>query len=290
MRIFVPSQVVLFICLVIGSVLPAQSQQNTPWVLWATAVGGPCWDSVYGLALGPGGDLYSAGAFEVTAFTNQVNGPKNVMLRFNSSGNVTASQAYNGAVPFAIAVDSQANYYLTGVITEPNILGTGHTDDFFLAKYSPEGVLNWIRTGGTLDATREHRSEGRAVALDSAGNVYVAGKSEGSAVFGDVSFSAGGGPLLCKYDSAGNLLWVKRADSAPNDLAYYGSASTLAIDSGGNVIVTGFLENGQADFGGTVVFASGPSGGDFFVAKYKTTGETQWAQVAYGGYGVAADK
>jgi hypothetical protein len=69
-----------------------------------------------------------------------------------------------------------------------------------------------------------------------------------------------------------------------------GYTQALAIDAGGNAIVTGGLNNGDVDFGGKMVSVAGPSDGDFFVAKYNASGEVQWVQVAYGGYGIAADK
>jgi hypothetical protein len=111
-------------------------------------------------------------------------------------------------------------------------------------------------------------------------------------VFGDIEFADGGGPLLCKYDSDGKLLWAKRADSEPvvtSPIVSYGGAGALAIDPSGNVIITGGF-SGQADFGHTNVVTTGPNNSDSFVARYKPDGEAQWVQVGSNGRRVAADR
>jgi hypothetical protein len=57
------------------------------------------------------------------------------------------------------------------------------------------------------------------------------------------------------------------------------------LDRDGNILVTGILLKGPADFGGTVVNVAGP-----YVAKYNAAGEVQWVRPGYGYRGVAADK
>jgi hypothetical protein len=70
-----------------------------------------------------------------------------------------------------------------------------------------------------------------------------------------------GGPdiLVAKYDSSGNHLWSK----------LFGNSNTqgvkgLAIDSQGNLVLTGLLF-GPTDFGGGPIIAGG--GEDTFIAK-----------------------
>jgi len=140
---------------------------------------------------------------------------------------------------------------------EGNVISVGYMDqtreylEFAAAKYSPTGVLLWLRT--------EHGFPGRydqafKVKVDSPGNVYVTGWSEGETTGYDY--------LTVKYDAAGDRLWSRRydgpahAEDCPTD---------LAVDGQGNVIVTGRSHGG-------------PTGFDYATVKYAPTGEELWTR------------
>jgi hypothetical protein len=256
-------------------VLPVQAEN--PYVHWATVMGGPGDDYTGGPVLAPSGELW--------VINGSWNGPS-ILRTLDTRGRIVREQTFHGAALGGIAFAANGDYYLTGTVTEPALFGFGHTNDFFLAKHAPAGGLIWVRTAGTPDYSPNWSSGGSDVAVDPAGNVYVTGSSRGPAVFGPTVFGDGGGPLLCKYDPAGNLLWVKR----PEDPTGAGGAGRLAVDQDGNVAITGFLSNGDVDFGGVVVTIDGPYGAYPFVAKYSATGQAQWAKNAHGGRGVAMDR
>jgi hypothetical protein len=129
-----------------------------------------------------------------------------------------------------------------------------------------------------------------AIAVDTAGNSYVAGTFQGFASFnsGAVSLSSAGKQVfLAKYNTAGAFIWAVQAVGSGNNEAH-----GVAVDPLGNVFVTGF-------FGGTATFPGAPPitavGGDMFLAKYEPTqGNCLWAVAAGGasndgGSGVAVD-
>ncbi len=68
----------------------------------------------------------------------------------------------------------------------------------------------------------------RAIAVDTVGNVYVAGNSAGT--------TSGNDYATIKYDASGNELWVRRYDgpAGTDDIA-----SDITVDIQGNVYVTG---------------------------------------------------
>lgn len=186
----------------------------------------------------------------------------------------------------AIAVDSRGNVYVTGSSFEYKSL-SGAT-----IKYGPRGKRKWVNTGfgsaiavdvtgnvyvaGMYDgwlrcsryATTKYSSAGdhkwtalypgpedflcggcRAIAVDASGNVYVTGYSYGSGTGYDYA--------TIKYDSAGNEKWVRRYDGPTNG---DDRAAAIALDSSGNVYVTGTSE------------------GDYATVKYDSAGETKWVR------------
>lgn len=251
-----------------------------PIVQWTTVAGGPGRDYPSGIALTPAGGLYLVGNFEQEVI-GRWNRPTKVLYKFDLSGTMIGSQASRGEAISAVAVDAQGNYYLTGYAWEGDRIDA---NAFHLAKYSSTGTLLWERNAGKPTSSTAHSSGGSSIALDVAGHVYVAGASSGPEIFGSTTFPAtAGGPLLCKYDQDGTLLWAKRAETG-------GGGGTIALDTNGDIVMTGFASNGQADFGGIVITINGPYGSYSYVAKYSATGFVKWAKAAHGGSGVAVDR
>src|SRR5207248_794868 len=106
--------------------------------------------------------------------------------------------------------------------------------------------------------------QANAIAVDSAGNVYVTGLSFGSATGFDYA--------TVKYDTNGNQLWVQRYNGPGNNTD---QANAIAVDSAGNVYVTGSS------------FGSGSSL-DYATIKYDTNGNQEWLQ-RYNGPGNGSD-
>jgi Beta-propeller repeat len=103
-----------------------------------------------------------------------------------------------------IALDSSGNIYVLGFSQNTNTnLG------YVTIKYAPNGTQVW---GSRYENTNYPTATPTGFALDTNNNVVVTGSA-----------------LTVKYDTNGNLLWT-----AP----YNGAA--IAMDSGGNSIVTGF--------------------------------------------------
>ena len=151
----------------------------------------------------------------------------------------------------ASAVDRWGNVYVTGYTSD-----TGTHQDYITIKYRPNGDTAWARTyngpGNDLDMAH-------AVAVDSAGNVFVTGQSQGSGTGGDFA--------TIKYDSLGTSLWVSRYNS-PNDTD--DRAYGIALDRTGDCYVTGWS-------------LSPVSGPDYLTVKYGPGGDTLWSRRYDGG-------
>ena len=144
-----------------------------------------------------------------------------------SQPNMVWEQRYNGPGnlqdnAYKIKCDNSGNIYITG-----GSIGSGTGYDFCTTKYSPTGSQIWIqRYNGPGNG------DDGSVSLDMDNNnfVYVTGSSLNSS--GNIDF------CTIKYDSSGNLIWMKRYDGGFDDIPV-----ALEADVSGNIYVTGSSEN-----------------------------------------------
>ncbi len=133
---------------------------------------------------------------------------------------------------------------------------------------------SWAKSGIGAKA-----DEGAHIATDSSGNLFATGwYSSPVLVFGnDTLLNSFGGQkfLLVKYDSVGNLLWV-RANSGTNDNS---AGNGVVTDKHGNAYVTGFFISPTVSFGTITLLNIGVAGtGNFFIVKYDSNGNVLWAK------------
>ena len=150
-----------------------------------------------------------------------------------------------------VAVDSSDNIYITGTSSGTNVFGasvtSGTTEDIFVVKLNSSGVVQWVYTAGGTG-----RDRGRKIALDSSGNIYVAGYYQNTVDFGGGNVTSNGSfdAFILKLNSSGTFQWVKSyGGSTGNDLG-----RDVVVDSNDNAIMLG-------TFRGTVNFDSGDGGG-----------------------------
>src|SRR5204862_1971023 len=102
---------------------------------------------------------------------------------------------------------------------------------------------------------------------------------------------AGSGPtvdgFVAEYSASGTPVFARGFGGDNSD-----SAESVAADSTGNVVVTGYQTSTSADYGGGQLSTRG--GRDIFVAKYSPSGGYLWAKTIGGtgvdtGSGVATD-
>lgn len=127
--------------------------------------------------------------------------------------------------------------------------------DIFVAVFSADGTLRLRRHPGT----REEDSRGR-VAIDTAGNVVVAGSTYGSLAKPNEGYVDG---FVVSYSSAGAVQWRRQPASRQTDWI-----NAVALDDAGAVVVAGQTDG----------WLAGPRTGpdDAFVVKYAAGGAEQW--------------
>ena len=168
--------------------------------------------------------------------------------------------------PTGIALDPAGNIYVSGDSQLPwgspiRPFSGGH--EAFVAKLTPDGNLLWSTF---LGGTGYDLAGGLAV--DSAGNVYVAGESDASWGMPLHPFSGRNDAFVAKLDADGALLWNAFYGGAGYD---EGSGIALDAESGAAIYITG---TSDAAWGVPVRSFSG--GNDAFVAKLNVDGSILW--------------
>ncbi len=221
-------------------------------------------DIASGIAVDTGGNVYVAGSEVGTV------GGLNIWIRkYDSAGNTVWTRTNNGPANSSdygrgIAVDSNSNVYVTGSEFVPV---EGY--NIWTRKYDSAGNTMWTRTH---NGPANDNDEGRSIAVDASGNVYVTGN--------EVVAGEGINIWIRKYDSAGNTVWTRTYDGLINNSDY---GRSIAVDSSSNVYVTGS------------VFVTG-EGFNIWIRKYDPAGNIVWTRSHNGvsnqsdhGYGITVD-
>ena len=170
------------------------------------------------------------------------------------------NDATNDSNPI-LTVDSAGNLY---VACEARHLDTQQSD-ILLIKYNAQGAIQWTRL---FNGTGNYHDIPSGIAVDSVGNVYISGYSWRGYVF------AGGTEYdytLLKYSPSGNLLWARyyNGPSSQTTAISDDKAYSLALDSSGNIYLTGFS---------SAVNPQGSVRYEIATVKFSADGVQQWAR------------
>ncbi len=246
---------------------------------WAVGGGGAKADKVRGLNVDREGNVFIAGecADEVNFGGTRHPGlglndffvakydPRGRLLWSKVGGGPQIDRAY------AVATDAQGNSYATGHFQGTSAAFDGHPVvgrgdyDLFVVSYDKDGGFRWVRPAGG-----KGYDYGHGVAVDSRGDVIVAGAVAGEATFGDVVVPNVDGSHLfvAKYHPDGALVWVKVATGKAS-----GSAHGVVVDGQDDIYIGG-LSAGVGAFGAQAL--SSPKGTSALVAKLDRDGRVLW--------------
>jgi hypothetical protein len=232
-------------------------------------VAGAATYSYGGVAVDSSGNVYVAGTTNGGLDGNTLTGVFDFFLvKYDSSGNKMGTAKQMGVAGrsthgYAVKVDANDNVYVAGPTSgglDGNSL-TG-TADFFLVKYDSSG--NKVGTAKQMGAVGAI-TEADGIAVDSSGNVYVAGYTtgglDGNALTEALNF------FLVKYDSSGNKVGMAKQLGVASTT--FSAKGGVAVDSSNNVYVTGDTTDGLD--GNTLIGTT-----DFFLMKYDSSGNKQW--------------
>jgi hypothetical protein len=270
-------------------------------VIWAKSagIGGSASGGDLGLSLSNDiyGNIYLSGIYKSSSITFGGNtlvnptggGPAAFIVRYDSLGNVHWAKSISGSIGadgWSSKADNLGNVYLTGDFSSPTIsFGTytltnasSTSNDYFIVKYDSLGVVKWAKRAGGGSG-----EQGKSVAADKNGNVYVTGSfSSPSILFGTTTLirnpSVGSDIFIVKYDSDGTVIWAKSAGG--NDMDY---PNSILVDNKNEIYLTGGFRSSTISFDGYVLSNSGS--GNIFISKYDALGNVVWAKTAVNGGG-----
>jgi len=279
-----------------GGVAPISQFYDGPAIVRYGAPGTRSWDKVFRIhdSLGAIQDLKvavsNAGVVAVAGYGFVSGDVSYFIAACNLQGESLWAHMYRGISSslgsFDVAADGRGGVYLC----RPEIPETTG-GDIRTTKYRPDGQVEWTQL---YDGPRHSDDFGRAVAVDTAGNAYVAGQT----------YNALGKqkPFILKYGTDGTLLRVVmfgtqgNNDGTFHDIALATDGSVYAageyaylnqspiarysasLDSLWNITVSGWMTRAAVDRQGNL-FATGRQGPDYSTWKFSSTGSQLWNRI-----------
>jgi hypothetical protein len=221
------------------------------------------------------GRLYGEASFGLTTLQRKGSPHDLFVARLSLSGNFvwsTSGWAGGGTTSSSSVALSAGAGYLVGEATGTLTLGgvvTAVDQDAFLARFSAaDGAIHWVAVPEGPGPT----SLPGAVATSAGGSVFWTGEYEGAPGLGvSLPIVSGRAIFVGRADpGSGKALWATAATPASGSSGEGSSATSLAVDRAGYLVVTGAID-GVTSFGpGLSLAAKGKR--DLFVWKLRPPG------------------
>ncbi len=192
-----------------------------------------------------------------------------------------------------VTTDATGNVFIAGYFTgtidfDPgtgvsNLTAQGAYADMFVAKYAPNGSLQWAKQVRTHDAYPPNEATAVNMRLTNTGEPVITGwldgvqdlnPDAGADTFGTTN---GLSLFLLKLDNNGNYIWAKA-------ISAYGFPK-ISIDNANNIYLAGWYQGSAEDFNPGPGVDSLPRSlyTDIFIAKYDANGNFAWVKGLHSG-------
>jgi len=214
---------------------------------WAETYGGESYDTPWGVAMAPDGDIIAAGYTEKLGTNGDV-----WVLRFDGNGTLKWQKTYGSsewdeAIATAVAPNGDA------IVAGYTASFGGEVHHAWLLRLGPDGNVRWQRMYGN-----EYTHIASAVAVAPDGDIVIAGYTNAPTHGGP------GDVWVARLDPDGNIRW-----QITYGRKYEEDASAVAIAPNGDAVVVGLVETDTGDH-------------DLLVLRLDSEGNLRWAR-PYGG-------
>ncbi len=224
-------------------------------------------NGVYGIdaSTDAAGNIYAAGFTTGSLPGNTSSGDYDLfVVKYNSTGTRLWLKQFGSAYQdYAkdLQVSAAGDIYLAGIThgSFENQTNAGEYD-LFLINLDTDGNIGWIQQKGT-----EYSDTVNSIALDSTGNIFLSGYTNGSLE----GTSIGGSDLIMlKYDTTGVLQWTKQLGTTSTELS-----RAITTDSADKLYITGYTY-GELD-------SQSNSNSDYysFISQYSAAGAQIWTKL-----------
>jgi len=243
-----------------------------PTLFWNTFLGSDAVDQGHGVAVDASGNVYVVGDSLDTwgsPVRTHRGGSDAFVAKLGSDGTLLWNTFLGGTGTDngnAITVDGSGNVYVAGRSYEtwsssPVRAYTGN-QDAFVVKLTAAGAVTWTTfLGGSED------DNGRGIAADDSGNVYVTGNSYDTWGSPVRTYRGSNDAFVAKLASSGSLSWNTFLGGTAID-----AGRAIAVDGSGNVYAAGYS---SAAWAGSPVRAHS-GGDDAFISKLTSAGGHIW--------------
>ena len=249
----------LAISLVLFSVV-GMTESFGQTVQWSAQFGSSSFENGSGITVDSSGNVYVTGTTSGSLFSTIAGESDAFVVKYDSDGNQVWAKQFGSDLlveGIGVAVDSSGNVYVTGY-AKGNLFGSNAgVTDAFVAKYDSDGNQVWAKQFGS-----DLRDIGFDITVDSSGNVYVTGHTDGD-LFG--SNTGAYDVFVVKYSPDGNQKWTEQFGN--NSLEEH---SGITVDSSGNVYVTGTTSDSISN--------NNVGSDDIFITKYAKNGIEKWTE------------
>lgn len=237
---------------------------------WTKTIDSGGWDSGVGIALDSSGNIYLTGDT-----TGHLDGQDlGSGWSDDSMYDLFASKYDNsGNLSWTRLIGNHQSQYSTGIFVDGsgNVFTSGysytawtlfdfytHVNDYTQAsifgKYDSSGSIQWV---GMTGAGTGFNTDIHAIAIDSSGNIYLAGNTKGVL---NGSNTGGSDLFIIKLDTAHNVLWTKQTGTALWELG-----RDLLVDSTGKIYVIGYNQtNDMGSDADLIIWGLDGSGNESF--------------------------
>ena len=203
---------------------------------------------------------------------------ENFVVKYDINGNLLAANNYGTGSTFSKIAYNNSSYMIIGYYYEntsfqANQLPLQGYVDMYFTKFDNNNQVVFAKNAYTVV---NQNTSGTDVAVDGQGNSYMLANFSGNLEINNTVITSAGfaSIFLVKYNSLGNIIWLKKIDQTIVDQSKTCNGKSLKIDGQDNLYLYGSF-SGIVDFGGSNLTATNT---EDFIVKYGADGTLNWVK------------